>query len=118
MKILYADGDALVRTLVCEIFTKQNHCVDVAIDAGQFVAMAEKGNHDLFIVAYNLPDMPGTDALRSLIKADIKTPAIVFTGNPSTVPIGPWHTVNKVVNGHDLLAAVKISSGEETATPA
>ena len=79
MKILLADDDRLVRTIVSDLLSELGHDVVQAENGLQAVELSGTAAPDLLILDFLMPKLSGIDALRQLRAAGQKTPAIILT---------------------------------------
>ncbi len=79
MKILLADDDRLVRTIVSDLLEELGHDVVQAENGQQVVELAVSAHPDLMILDFLMPRLSGIDALRQLRAAGQRTPAIILT---------------------------------------
>jgi CheY-like chemotaxis protein len=79
VKILLADDDRLVRTIVSDLLGELGHDVVQAENGQQVVDLTEAAKPDLMILDFLMPKLSGIDALRQLRAAGHRTPAIILT---------------------------------------
>ena len=111
MKILVADDDPVIATLLTSGFRSHGHSVMVARDAMQAVMFAVKEQPDVILLDINMPGGTGLNVLRRL-KASVKTemiPVVVLSGSsdpqmPETVrELGASAFLSKPVDPAALL---------------
>jgi CheY-like chemotaxis protein len=115
MKILVADDDRVVVTLLAKLLRDKGHEVVPVFDAMQAVMFAMKTPHpDLIILDVNMPGGSGVEALKR-IRASLKTalvPILVLSGSidpkmPQTVKaLGADGYLSKPVDPKALFEAV------------
>ena len=116
MKVLVADDDRVVSTLVCGILRKQGHEVVAAFDAMQTLMVAMRPPQpDVIVLDLNMPGGTGIGAL-SKLKASAKTasiPVVVQTGSADTqlrteaLQLGAADVLSKPVDPPALIAALE-----------
>jgi two-component system NtrC family sensor kinase len=81
--ILVVDDDPLVTDSFRLALEADGHLVQTAPTAGEALAAAERGDHDLAFVDLVLPDMDGLELLRQLLLRRPSLHAVVITGHGS-----------------------------------
>ncbi|MGB8929842.1 MAG: response regulator [Anaeromyxobacteraceae bacterium] len=79
MRILLADDDRLVRTIVSDLLSELGHDVVQAENGQQVVELSASAQPDVMILDFLMPKLSGIDALRQLRAAGSRTPAIILT---------------------------------------
>jgi CheY-like chemotaxis protein len=79
VKILLADDDRLVRTIVSDLLGDLGHEVVQAENGQQAVELAVQLQPELLILDFLMPKLSGIDALRQLRAAGHTTPALILT---------------------------------------
>ena len=79
MKILLADDDRLVRTIVSDLLGELGHDVIQAENGQQAVELATRESPDLLVLDFLMPKLSGIDALRQLRAAGVATPTLILT---------------------------------------
>ncbi len=79
VKILLADDDRLVRTIVSDLLGELGHDVVQAENGQQAVELSESSKPDLLILDFLMPKLSGIDALRQLRAAGHRIPTIILT---------------------------------------
>jgi CheY-like chemotaxis protein len=78
VKVLVADDDRLVRTMLGDLLVELGHTVVSAKDGAEAVTLCDRESPDLLILDFLMPRLSGLDALR-----DIRTrhgiPALLIT---------------------------------------
>ena len=90
-RILIADDDVEMRTVVADTLEADGYRVRVASSGGAFldaVAAMDEGQDamdgvDLVVIDNRMPGISGLEALRRLRQTDRKTPAILMTAYPA-----------------------------------
>jgi CheY-like chemotaxis protein len=88
MRIVVIDDDAVVRTLVRAVLTREGYDVTVTQDGVEGLRAAADVQPDLVLVDSTMPGMTGADVLEALA-ADTATAAI-----PVVVMSADWTSVN------------------------
>ncbi len=78
MKVLVADDDRLVRTMLGDLLTELGHTVVTAADGAEAVKLCDKAPPDLLILDFLMPRLSGLDALRE-IRRRHAVPAVLLT---------------------------------------
>jgi CheY-like chemotaxis protein len=79
VKILLADDDRLVRSIVSDLLGELGHEVVQAENGQQVLDLWETAQPDLMILDFLMPRLSGIDALRQLRAAGRQTPVIILT---------------------------------------
>ena len=79
MKVLIADDDRLVRTMLSDLLVDLGHTVVAAENGEQAVALCALESTDLVILDFLMPKLSGLDALHAIRERGLRTPAIVLT---------------------------------------
>jgi CheY-like chemotaxis protein len=78
VKVLIADDDRLVQTMLGDLLTELGHAVVVAQDGAEAVKLCDRQPPDLLILDFLMPRLSGLDALRE-IRRRHATPALLIT---------------------------------------
>jgi CheY-like chemotaxis protein len=78
VKVLIADDDKLVRTMLGDVLTELGHAVVVARDGAEAVRLCDREPPDLLILDFLMPRLSGLDALRDIRKRH-GIPALLIT---------------------------------------
>jgi CheY-like chemotaxis protein len=79
VKVLIADDDRLVRTMLADLLGELGHDVVAAENGVEAVALAARESPDLLILDFLMPRLSGLDALRKVREAGVKAPAVLLT---------------------------------------
>jgi CheY-like chemotaxis protein len=79
LKVLIADDDRLVRTMVSELLAELGHGVVEATNGLEAVAAFEREAPDLVILDLLMPRLSGLDALHRLRERGSRTPAVLLS---------------------------------------
>lgn len=79
MKVLIADDDRLIRTLVADLLAELGHDVVAAESGPQAVELAAREAPDLLVLDFLMPRLSGLDALRAIRDAGSRAPAVLLT---------------------------------------
>ncbi len=82
-RILVADDEILIRTLLTEVLTEDGYEVTTAEDGAQAIALLEKERFDLAISDIVMPRANGIEVLLAARQLDPECPVIMITGYPS-----------------------------------
>jgi CheY-like chemotaxis protein len=85
VKVLIADDDGLVRTMVADLLAELGHAVVEASNGTEAVAICEREAPDLLILDLLMPRLSGLDALQALRARGVRAPAVLLTAiSPSS----------------------------------
>ncbi|HTP52657.1 MAG TPA: response regulator [Anaeromyxobacteraceae bacterium] len=79
MKILIADDDRLVRTLLSDVLAGQGHEVVSASDGNEAVELCLREQPDAVILDFLMPRLSGIDALARMRQGGRRVPAVLLT---------------------------------------
>jgi CheY-like chemotaxis protein len=79
VKVLIADDDRLVRTMLTDLLAELGHAVVEADNGADAVALARREAPDLLILDLLMPRLSGLDALQALRAGGIRAPAVLLT---------------------------------------
>jgi CheY-like chemotaxis protein len=79
VKVLIADDDRLVRTILSDLLSDLGHAVVEAANGAEAVALARREAPDLLILDFLMPKLSGLDALQALRKDGVRAPAVLLT---------------------------------------
>jgi two-component system, response regulator PdtaR len=79
LKVLIADDDRLVRTMLGDLLAELGHAVIAAENGAEAVALAAREAPDVVILDFLMPRLSGLDALRAMRERGITAPAMLLT---------------------------------------
>jgi CheY-like chemotaxis protein len=79
LKVLIADDDRLVRTMLSDLLVDLGHAVVEAANGVEAVALAQREAPDLLILDFLMPKLSGLDALQALREKGVLAPAVLLT---------------------------------------
>jgi len=79
VKVLIADDDRLVRTMLGDLLRELGHEVVPAENGLEAVALCARERPDLVVLDLLMPRLSGLDALRTMREAGCSAPAIMLT---------------------------------------
>jgi len=79
VKVLIADDDRLVRTMLADLLGELGHTVVAAENGADAVALCARERPDLVVLDLLMPRLSGLDALGAIRGAGSKVPAIFLT---------------------------------------
>lgn len=79
MKVLIADDDRLVRTILGDLLAGLGHEVVAAANGAEALEVCERERPELLILDLLMPKLSGLDALHALRGRGVKVPAILLT---------------------------------------
>jgi CheY-like chemotaxis protein len=98
VKVLIADDDRLVRTMLGDLLVELGHAVVTAADGAEAVKLCDSAPPDLLILDFLMPRLSGLDALRD-IRTRHAIPALLITA----INQGSLRTVDGVDQVQGLL---------------
>ncbi len=79
MKVLIADDDRLVRTMLADLLADLGHAVVAAANGAEAVDLCAREVPDLLILDFLMPKLSGLDALQALRARGVRVPAVLLT---------------------------------------
>jgi two-component system, response regulator PdtaR len=79
LKVLIADDDRLVRTMLSDLLAELGHEVVAAENGAQAVELFAKAAPELLILDFLMPRLSGLDALRRIRETGARVPAVLLT---------------------------------------
>jgi CheY-like chemotaxis protein len=79
LKVLIADDDRLVRTMVSDLLTELGHAVVAAANGAEAVDLGTREAPDVLILDFLMPKLSGIDALHALRARGVSAPAVLLT---------------------------------------
>jgi CheY-like chemotaxis protein len=79
VKVLIADDDRLVRSMLEDLLAELGHAVVAAENGEQAVALSLEHAPDVLILDFLMPRLSGVDALQALRARGVDTPAVLLT---------------------------------------
>ncbi len=79
MKVLIADDDRLVRTLLADLLGEMGHAVVAAESGLEAIALSARERPDLLILDFLMPRLSGLEALRAIRATGGAAPAVLLT---------------------------------------
>lgn len=79
MKLLYAEDEISMSEAVVDILTYHKYTVDAVYDGKEALDYARTENYDGIILDIMMPEMDGTEVLRTLRKEGCTTPVLLLT---------------------------------------
>lgn len=79
LKVLIADDDRLVRTMLSDLLSELGHAVVPAENGVEAVALCAREAPDLLILDFLMPRLSGLDALHALREKGVRAPAVLLT---------------------------------------
>ena len=83
INVLVIDDEAEVRTMLSTILFDEGYSVETAENGKKAIKICEKTPFDVALIDIELPDIKGTELLRSLKEIQPKIVNIIVTGHPS-----------------------------------
>lgn len=79
-RVLTADDDALLLSVICDWLTGENHSVDAVGSGLQCWEKLQSEAYDLIILDWDLPEITGIELLKKFREAGGTTPVLMLTG--------------------------------------
>jgi CheY-like chemotaxis protein len=79
VKVLIADDDRLVRTMLADLLGELGHVVVAAENGAEAVALVARERPDVVVLDLLMPRLSGLDALKAIRAAGSHVPAILLT---------------------------------------
>lgn len=79
MKVLIADDDRLVRTMLADLLADLGHAVVSAENGVEALDVCARESPDLLILDFLMPKLSGLDALHRLRERGVRAPAVLLT---------------------------------------
>ncbi|MHC4662722.1 MAG: response regulator [Planctomycetota bacterium] len=82
MKVLVVDDSAVMRRILIRTLSGIGIIhIDQASDGKQAVNAVMEGSYDLVLMDWNLPNMPGIEAVKSIRSKGLSVPIVMVTSN-------------------------------------
>ena len=81
MRILAVDDDQSARRIVSNLLAAHGYTVDTVSDGSGALDLVSKGQYDLAVLDYDMPEMNGIELLRQIAKLRPETVAIFLTAS-------------------------------------
>lgn len=79
MKVLIADDDRLVRTMLADLLGDLGHAVVLAENGAEALDVCAREAPDVLILDFLMPKLSGLDALHALRDRGVRAPAVLLT---------------------------------------
>ncbi len=79
LKVLIADDDRLVRTMLTDLLGDLGHAVVAAANGAEAVDLCARESPDLLILDFLMPKLSGLDALTALRRSGVRAPVVLLT---------------------------------------
>jgi CheY-like chemotaxis protein len=79
VKVLIADDDLLIRTMLADLLAELGHAVVAADNGADAVALCAREAPDVLILDLLMPRLSGLDALREMRRAGVRAPAVLLS---------------------------------------
>jgi two-component system, response regulator PdtaR len=79
VKVLIADDDRLVRTMLTDLLGELGHAVVAAENGADAVALCARERPDVIVLDLLMPRLSGLDALKAIRDGGSRVPAILLT---------------------------------------
>jgi DNA-binding response OmpR family regulator len=112
-RILVIEDDPAVRKALRRLFESHGYVVDLAQDGSSGLEIFRKNSPSAVILDLRLPDVPGHDVCREILRAAPERPVVVLSGNSDVfekvvlLEMGARDYVTKPFSPRELLARVR-----------
>jgi CheY-like chemotaxis protein len=79
VKVLIADDDRLVRTMLADLLAELGHAVVAAENGVDAVDLCARERPDLLILDFLMPKLSGLDALKAIRDRGVRSPVVLLT---------------------------------------
>ena len=79
MKVLIADDDRVVRSMLADLLAELGHAVVAAENGAEAVELCEREAPDVLILDFLMPKLSGLDALHALRERGVRAPVVLLT---------------------------------------
>lgn len=79
LKVLLADDDRLVRTMLADLLGDLGHAVVLAENGAEALDVCAREEPDVLILDFLMPKLSGLDALQALRDRGVRAPAVLLT---------------------------------------
>ncbi|MGB2600086.1 MAG: response regulator [Candidatus Omnitrophota bacterium] len=84
-KILVADDEETVRSILKKFFTGKNYEVETAVSGREAIKKLASYDPNILLLDLQMPDMNGEEVLKYIDENDLKVGVIIITGHPGTI---------------------------------
>lgn len=112
-KVLIIDDTKNIRLLLTKCLEIEGYAVDCAADGKEGLERILKGSYDLIFLDIKLPEVSGTEVLRRMRGAGIKTPVMIITAYPTIknavdcIKLGAQAYLQKPFTAERLMTVIK-----------
>jgi CheY-like chemotaxis protein len=78
------DDEEMVRSIVTQLLSLNDHEVDRASSGGEALTMFEEAHYDIVFTDFGMPEMTGAELARRLRERQPQLPVILLTGYTET----------------------------------
>ena|SRR3989338_6017896 len=82
MRVLVADDEVSLATILCEVIQRKGHTVDVAYDGQKAFELIRSNAYDLAFLDFTMPEMTGIELLQYIKEKNIGTRTVLITAYP------------------------------------
>ena len=113
-RILIVDDDEAVRTVLKDLLEDEGYICETAADGEDGLTKIKTQDFALVLLDIKLPDMNGTDVLRSIRKIKPELTAIMITGFPSrktveqSIGLEAFNYVTKPIDFKKLMSVIEV----------
>lgn len=113
MKVLIVEDEAKMSSFLERGLKEEGYDVHIAADGARGWELASKGQYDLFVVDWMIPQISGVDLCRKIREAGVTVPVILLTAKDSTddkvlgLDAGADDYVTKPFSFDELLARIR-----------
>ncbi|MFY9552071.1 MAG: sigma-54 dependent transcriptional regulator [Thermoanaerobaculia bacterium] len=116
MRVLVVDDEEVIRDVLGTLLTREGYEVAAAASAGEAIALFENEPYDVVLLDLMLPDRPGLDVLRDILRRDPDAVVVIVTAYSSiegaieAMREGAFHYIPKPFQNDEVLLTLRKGS--------
>jgi two-component system response regulator PilR (NtrC family) len=116
VRVLVVDDEEVIRDVLGTLLTREGYEVAAAASAAEAVALFEADPHDVVLLDLMLPDRPGLDVLRDILRRDPDAVVVIVTAYSSiegaieAMRRGAFHYIPKPFQNEEVLLTMRKGS--------
>jgi two-component system response regulator PilR (NtrC family) len=116
VRVLVVDDEEVIRDVLGTLLTREGYDVTAAASAAEAVALFEAEPHDVVLLDLMLPDRPGLDVLRDILRRDPDAVVVIVTAYSSiegaidAMRLGAFHYIPKPFQNEEVLLTLRKGS--------
>ncbi len=113
MRVLVVDDEEVIRDVLGTLLTREGYAVTAAASAAEAVALFDAEPYDLVLLDLMLPDRPGLDVLRDILRRDPDAVVAIVTAYSSiegaieAMRLGAFHYIPKPFQNEEVLLTLR-----------